>query len=180
MKTFECPPGMEVSGNVALSMLTNLQAASFVPFLERYDLLQIEPERWYPFQDVLNVYRDVSEQQGGMFDLVAAGLAAADRYPMSPEVASLGVDQFFLEALPNLPNTQYRNGIPTRFDITRIGPKHLKLLFTSAYPDDTIYGFVYGHARRCLARRAFVLRYDDTMPRRDQGGDDTTLDLSWA
>jgi hypothetical protein len=179
MHVFECDPGMEISGNLAISLLVNLQAEDFEPFLRKYGFADVQPDQWYSYQDFLNIFRDVSEQPGAMFDFVAVGMAAVDRYDLPPHVARMGLEEFFLTVMPTMINRQYRNGSPSQLSVEKVGEKHLLIKTTSAYPDDTAYGFMYGLARRFANGTPFTLEYDRGHTRRDQGGETTLLHLTW-
>jgi hypothetical protein len=171
---------MEISGNLAISMLVNFQAADFQPFLQKYGLTDIKPDEWYSYQDFLNVFKEVSEQPGAMFDFVAVGMAAVDRYDLPAHIASLSLEEFFLKVMPTLVNRQYRNGTPTRISVEKVAEKHLLIRTNPAYPDDTAYGFMYGFARRFIKGGRFSLRYDENHTRRDFGGEDTLMHLTWT
>jgi hypothetical protein len=170
---------MEISGNLAISMLVNLQAADFRPFVEKYGFDDIMPDQWYSYQDFLNIFREVSEQPGAMFDFVAVGMAAVDRYDLPPHIASLTLEEFFLSAMPTMINRQYRNGTPSQLSVEKVAEKHLIIRTVSPYPDDTAYGFMYGLARRFAKGVQFTLKYDENHTRHDFGGEDTLIHLTW-
>jgi hypothetical protein len=170
---------MEISGNLAMSLLVNLQAEDFQPFLQKYGFADVKPDQWYSFQDFLNIFREVSQQPGAMFDFVAVGMAAVDRYDLPPQVASMGLEEFFLKVMPTMINRQYRNGSPSQLSVEKVAEKHLLIKTTSAYPDDTAYGFMYGLARRFAKGSRFTLEYDSQHLRRDQGSETTLIHLTW-
>lgn len=179
MRVFECDPGMEISGNLAISLLVNLQAEDFKPFLQKYGLVDVKPDQWYSYQDLLNIFREVSEQPGAMFDFVAVGLAAVDRYDLPSHIISMSLEEFFLKVMPSLVGRQYRNGTPTRISVEKLADKHLLIRTATAYPDDTAYGFMYGFARRFIKGGQFTLEYDSNQTRHDFGGEDTLMHLTW-
>lgn len=183
MSLFKCDPGMEISGNLAISLLVNLQAEDFKPFLQKYGLADVKPDQWYSYQDLLNVFKEVSENPGSgsaMLDFVAVGMAAVDRYELPPHIASMTLEEFFLNVMPTLVGRQYRNGTPTRISVEKVEDKHLLIRTATAYPDDTAYGFMYGFARRFTPRGGhFILKYDENHPRHDFGGENTLMHLTW-
>lgn len=179
MSVFKCDPGMEISGNLAISLLVNLQAEDFQPFLEKYGLADVRPDQWYPYQDLLNVFKEVSEQPGAMFNFVAVGMAAVDRYDLPAQIASMSLEEFFLNVLPTLTGRQYRNGTSSRISVEKVAEKHLLIRTATAYPDDTAYGFMWGFARRFIRGGHFTLTYDENHTRHDFGGEDTLIHLTW-
>ena len=181
MPIFECDPGMEISGNLAISLLVNLQAETFQPFLQKHGFDDVKPDQWYSYQDLLNIFKDVAEQPGAMFDFVAVGMAAVDRYDLPPHIASMTLEEFFLKVLPTLVERQYRNGEPTRISVEKVAEKHLLIRTATAYPDDAAYGFMYGFARRfALKGSQFIVKYDENHTRHDVGGEDTHIHLTWT
>lgn len=180
MSLFKCDPGMEISGNLAISLLVNLQAEDFQPFLDKYGLADVKPDQWYSYQDLLNVFKEVSEQPGATFDFVAAGMAAVDRYQLPAHIANMTLEDFFLKVMPTLVNGQYRHGEPTRISVEKVAEKHLLIRTVTAYPDGTAYGFMYGFARRFAPKGSqFTLKYDEHHSRHDLGGDETLIHLTW-
>ncbi len=180
MPTFKCDPGMEIRGNLAMSMLVNLQAEDFQPFLQKYGFASVDPDQWYSYQDLLNTFKEVSELPGAMFDFVAVGLAAVDRYELPAHIASMTLEEFFLNVMPTLADKQYRNGEPTRISVEKVASRHLLIRTRTAYPDDTAYGYMYGFARRFAPKGAhFVLRYEGNQARHDFGAEETLMHLTW-
>lgn len=116
MAVFECDPSMEISGNLAISLLVNLQAEVFQLFLQKYGFAHIEPDQWYSYQDILNLFREISQRPGAMFNFVAVGMAAVDRYDLPEHITSMSVEDFFCNVMPTLIKEQYRNGEPTRIN----------------------------------------------------------------
>lgn len=180
MAVFECDPGMEISGNLAISLLINLQAADFRPFLQKYGFDSVKPDQWYSYQDLFNILREVAEQPGAIFDFVAVGMAAVDRFDLPSNIASMSLEEFFSNIMPTLVARQYRNGTPTRISVEKVAEKHLLIRTATAYPDDTAYGFMYGFARRFVPKgNQFTLKYDENHTRHDIGGEDTLMHLTW-
>lgn len=179
MRLFKCDPGMEISGNLAISLLVNLQAADFQPFLQKHGFADVKPDQWYSYQDLLNIFKEVSEQPGAMFNFVAVGMAAVDRYDLPPHVANMSLEEFFLNVMPTLVERQYRNGTPTRINVEKVAEKHLLIRTAPAYPDDAAYGFMYGFARRFIKGGHFTLQYDENHTRHDFGGENTLMHLTW-
>jgi hypothetical protein len=38
---------MEISGKLAISLLVNMQAKDFQPFLQKYGFADVNPDQWY-------------------------------------------------------------------------------------------------------------------------------------
>jgi hypothetical protein len=64
--------------------------------------------------------------------------------------------------------------------VEKLGDQHMRLTMRTPYPDDLPYGVVWGMARRFLPEGTqFLIKYDETEPHRDLGGEYTVLDISW-
>jgi hypothetical protein len=56
----------------------------------------------------------------------------------------------------------------------------LRVTIRTPYPDDLFYGMYYGLVRRYApADIEYTVAYDDSTPRRDQGGEQTVLYITW-
>lgn len=179
MPLFKCEPGMEISGNLAISMLVNLQAENFRPFLQKYGFADVKPDQWYSYQDFLHIFKEVSEQPGAMFNFVAIGMAAVDRYDFPAHIASMSLEDFFLKVMPSMIDRHYRNGTLSQIAIEKVAEKHLLIRMNSAYPDDTAYGFIYEFARRFMKGGQFIVKYDENHRRHDSSGENILIHLTW-
>ena len=50
MQKFECNPDMEISGNLALSLLLNFEAEDIKPIVASYGLANMDADQWYSFR----------------------------------------------------------------------------------------------------------------------------------
>jgi hypothetical protein len=92
-----------------------------------------------------------------MFDFVAAGIAAVDRYDLPTHIANMDIEEFFLNVMPGLVDGQYRSGESTRISVKKVAEKHSLIRTATTYPDDAVYGFMYGFARRFIKGGHFTL-----------------------
>ncbi len=62
-----------------------------------------------------------------------------------------------------------------------MGDNQLTCRVTGPYPDDLVYGVVFGFARRLLPPDVyFTVYYDAALPRRDEGGIETVIHVEWG
>ncbi len=181
MKHYTCDPSMEVIGQTALALIINLNHDQMKDILAKHGLDQIDPEQWYPVQKVLDVFNDLTEQAGAMMNFVAVGKAAgelgAEHLPQ--EMAAMSLDEF-LEAYARIWSLRHRNADPDDIKPEKVGDRHIKVTTKTPYPDDLLYGILWAYPRYFLTEGAgFVVKYDENVPRRDQGGAETIIHITW-
>jgi len=180
MPTYTCDPHVELNGHTARSFMINLRAEGMKPLLEKYGLANIDPEQWYPLRDVLAVLSELAGKGSSMFDFVSLGLAAAQVSPIPPEIEQLPLEQFLMMYEKIYP-TRHRNGDAGTVRAEQLGERHVKMIFDVAYPDDLMYGLMYGFARRFLPPDTrFRVKYDEATLRREQGGKETVIHITWG
>jgi hypothetical protein len=174
---FSCDPGTELRGNTVQAFLQSVMHPDFANILAKHGFADIDPDIWYPLQDVLNVMRDISQGSNATMSLVSIGIAAAENSAYPPEVEALPADQFFALYCDVYP-TRHRGGDAGWVEFEKVSHDHLILRFQSPYPDDMLYGLVYGYARRFFGKGThFSVMYDDEVLRRDQGGEVTVVHI---
>ncbi|MBZ0307231.1 MAG: hypothetical protein K8I82_14280, partial [Anaerolineae bacterium] len=91
MYTYQCDPLAEVSGQNVLALMKKIQASDSL--LEKYQLRTINPEAWYPLQNVLNLLHELAERETCPTNFVALGAALAETTSL-PALHSL--DEIFM------------------------------------------------------------------------------------
>lgn len=179
MPTYTCEPGLELNGQTARSLLENLNQDLMRPFLDAHGLDEVDPDAWYPLQDVLNVMNDIEAAGNATGSFVAIGVKAAELSPLPPEMEAMGFEQFML-IYADVYQQRHRNGYPGELVIESIDSNHILIHFNVPYPDDVMYGLIFGYARRLMSARGFfTVYYDEDVPTREQGGDETLIHATW-
>jgi hypothetical protein len=173
-------PEQEVLGIAVISYKEALDNENFTPLYEKHGLTNIDPEQWYLYQTLLDVFNDIVEQQNGaMFNFVSIGMKIGEKvkFPPSLEKASL-VD--VLKGIMQVSNLNYR-GSDIGFNKAEFpSGNHAVITYRSGMPDDVMYGMYYTHARRFLPKGThFTVYFDKVLLRRDDGADWTTLHIEW-
>jgi hypothetical protein len=176
-------PNSEVIGQSMLGFVQCAMYDELRPFLERYGLAEVDPDQWYPLQVWLDILNDLPAKRAGqaMFDFVSVGMAIAEVAPMSPVY---GNGMHFGDALVASSGGGYlrshRGGDVGGHSAKKIDNNHVVVTTRTPYPDDLIYGVLYGMARRYLPDDAgFIVEYDAETPRRDYGGEVTVVHITW-
>ncbi len=173
-------PNAEIIGQNMMAFINCLQQGNIVPILDKYDLTNIEPDKWYPLQAWLDVLSDISEKGSAMFDFVSIGMAISESAVLPPEVDKLPFEVLIL-GLNDTYQMQHRNGDAGFLEVEKVEDKHIKITVNVPYPDDLEYGVAYGFARRFLPEgTVYNIKYDEEKTRREQGGeDDTVIHIRW-
>ena len=148
-------PQAEVIGQAILGIARALGDKA-QPILERHGLDGVQPDGWYPQQRWLDALREID--QGDMFDLIAVGKQVAEHVPLPAEVDS--VESVLM--MIGKTYTHNHRGCPGYTKPEILGEKHVRLTVYDPYPNNMVYGVMYGFAAR-FERRAIV-RYDDETP----------------
>jgi hypothetical protein len=170
-------PATELTGMTVMALIVNIHHADIAPILERHGLDRVDPQRWYPLQSVLNVLSDVSENPDAMANFVSIGMAAANigYNALADSAKKMSLDQFF--TLYGQVYQERHRGDAGYVTSDKLNNHHLVIRMKIPYPDDLYYGVIYGYVRQFLSRSKtpFSLKYDETQPRRDQGGEETIV-----
>lgn len=172
-------PRSEVSGRVFISALTCVNHDLIRPALKDYDLERIQPDQWYPQQLWLDCIHTVSQHDNAMFNLVSLGMAIAHASDLPPVFHTMPLEDV-LRSVTVAYDMDHRGGDYGSVQAQYNQDKCLRYIVRTPYPDDFFYGATYGLTRR-FARPGvrFTVRYDDSVLRRDKGGDYTVIEVTW-
>lgn len=177
MRKLGCDPEIETIGFNMLALINNVNASDIRPLLEKHNLVDIDPDTWYPAQKWMAVFNEMGSQSGGMFNFVAVGMSVAEKLPIPPEMSTL---EAVLENWNALYQMQHRGGDIGYVDFEKRSDKHYVTIHNHLYPDDFNYGLAYGFAKRFSpAGTHFTVKYDDHEPRLDEGGERTLIHVTW-
>ncbi len=173
-------PKAELSGGTALAFLININHENIENILRAHHLENIDTERWYSLQSVLNVMSDISEGFDYGSNFVAIGLAAGELgiKMLPPSMANFTVEEFFIDYEKTY-LARHRNGDVGWVKTEKLDDSHFIIRTRTPYPDDVVYGVFYAYVRRFTPPgKRFVLRYDENAPRHDEGGEETILHIT--
>ena len=72
---FSAAPNAEVLGVAMLALPVCLKADEIMPLLKKHGFADIDAEKWYPQQSIVNLYRDIEEGRSNVSEsLVAIGI----------------------------------------------------------------------------------------------------------
>jgi len=151
-------PNVEISGGIVLAFVQCTNRETILPILERHHMHDVQPEKWYPTQDWLDVLTEVVTSGEGMFDLLSIGKRIADLSPLPPTIRTIE------EALPFLElsyGAVHRNGYAGQIAVQRVSECEYNIDHHTPWPDDLMYGAAYGIAQRYLTDRSKLHVYSN-------------------
>ena len=180
MRKLTCSPNVEILGIYLSAYISNLQSVETRPFVEKYGLVNLEPEGWYPSYKWLNVLNELSDHPTVTANTLAIGMEIGKIVPVPPGMENPTLEQMLM-GLDIAYHAAHRNGDVGNLLCEKLSEKHYKITVTDLYPDDLTYGVIYSYARRFLPpKTAFKVYYDEQIMPRDQGGDGpTVIHVTW-
>jgi hypothetical protein len=141
-------PKLEVNGAYLLGIINSINEENIKPFREHHQLMEIDPNQWYPASQVVAFYNDIANAPGGMFDLVAIGINVTMKVEYPPQVKTL---QDAISIAPQMHYAAWRGGSPGELDVQMVSDRHVHFAFHDLpLPADLVYGLCFGMVKRFL------------------------------
>lgn len=173
-KLIAVSPDSKISGRLVLAFTQNINQHDIEPVLKQYHLEPVDADAWYPQQQLLNVFRDIHEGKTNVTDnLVAIGMKGSETAAYPPEINSIATA---LQALPMIHELNHRNipNVGSEYEVTILGDHHILIANHSPYPNDTLYGFIWGIIKHFKsATTNFTVKTVDLMV------EDAVFDVEW-
>lgn len=141
-------------------------------------LENVDPHVWYPLQQWLDVFNDISAEGNRMYMFVSIGMKIVETAVLPPEFDDLPFKKI-IEMIDYAYKMNNRGTDIGAYIGEVINERHIKVTITAPYPDDYNYGILYGFARRYLAGEQFTVAYDENVLRCDMDGDETVINVTW-
>jgi hypothetical protein len=166
-------------GRALIAFFDCINADEILPVLEKHGFEKLEPEQWYSANTFLQIMDELAELPGVTDNLVSIGMKISENAVYPPEFA-----QMPLPKILGVANTGYQmNNRGKDIGWMRaevIDDRHIKIHCRIPWPDDFMYGSLYGNVRRFAPKGTrFTLKYEDPKKRRDNGSEETVYDLTW-
>jgi len=145
-----------ISGLTLTPLFYGLLSNQYTDILKEIDIDLGSLEEWYPQQFVLDIYRMIADTVSHELALVSVGLELAGEAP--PEFDTFAE---YMDLLADIYGASHEDlGPEDRLYATRKAPTSYEVVNSTPLPDDLIYGYLYGNARRYLSD--FTVMYCDT------------------
>jgi virulence-associated protein VapD len=166
----------EVLGQMVSSMTKSIFHNDIEDILKRHGMDNIDPQSWYPVQNLMEVFNEVSKNTSQVF--ISIGMASAQMSLESmPQIKILPFHTFFA-SFDSVWQSRHRNGDVGHMQYQRIDDNHLTMTFRSPYPDDIFYGAFYTYCREIRPKdKNFTVAFDEKVPTREGGGEVTIIHI---
>ncbi|MBK8022785.1 MAG: hypothetical protein IPK19_15460 [Chloroflexi bacterium] len=172
-------PNAEVSGVAMSAIFNHARREEVLDSLQRFGLEYLEPDQWYPVDQFINMFAEWFQSPAVSTNLISVGMAMIYHMEL-PEIAEKesSIDKLLL--LGDLHSLYHRNGDVGGYSVEMVSPNTIRFTENIIWPDDMIYGYLYGAAQHFFGRGVhFVLRYADDHVRQEMGGETTVFELTW-
>ncbi len=171
-------PSAEIFGGSVLALIKMMQYDEIEDVLKKYHLTEVDPNQWYPLQLTLDIISEVADRPNAPVNLVSLGMTAAElgiqRLP--PEKLNLTVEEALRMYGEEIYPARHRGGDVGKIWVEPVDATHCIIHARVPYPDDQIYGIMYGYARHFRPEgKSVALAFDPDKPRHDEGGDETLI-----
>jgi hypothetical protein len=180
MRKATCDPAAEISGQTLQAYIHNVQADIILPIFEKYGYKDIDPNKWYPLQPLLNILYELGTNADSTNNLVAIGVKIAE-YGVEAAATDHASMPVVLEHWDEHMYASVRGGDIGHIVTEKLNDKSYRLTQKHVFPDDLCYGLAYGFARSRLPKgTSFKVEYEDYNHRIDNGdGDKTVILVKW-
>lgn len=173
-KLIASTPNAEVLGESILGYLNCVRHAEIQPILDKYGLEDIQARKWYSHQMMLNVLRDISEDNSIVTEsLIAIGIKIMEIATVPPTITSVDA---ILPSLATVYRQHHRNVTELGWLYRPLGPGHVLMTHDGPYPDDQSYGIIYGAVKRFKPKDA---TFSVTLRLSKHADNDSMFDVQW-
>ncbi len=138
-------PDAEYLGAILTTLTQNLRADVIQPVLKKHNLEDIQPDKWYPQQPILDVLREI-EQHYTFEELVAIGMKVMEVAPLPPNIHDI---ETALDTFDAGHHTTTRNIHPEEsIKVEKLSPTHIRVISNVPTPAFLAYGTIWGFVRR--------------------------------
>jgi hypothetical protein len=157
-------PRVEVKGAAVLATLQGIDPELVRPIAEKYGLVDVHTEGWYPQQAWLNTLKALDETHaGGTLNLVSVGMEIPKTADWPPEVDSFEAALFSIDVAYHM---NHRYGEIGHYKAERISDEQIDVICDNPYPCYFDYGIVHGAASRFAPKGGFTVKHDENSCRR--------------
>ncbi|MBZ0305078.1 MAG: hypothetical protein K8I82_03330 [Anaerolineae bacterium] len=167
-----------ILGSMAFLRRDEHMKAVVDPILTKNGLENLKMDEWVPFQSWLNVFKEISaEGKRQMFDLVAIGMAIGMGISLPPEIDNIPA---VLASLDPVYRMHHRGADVGHYHLEQLGERQYKVVANIPYPEDLVYGTIYGFCKRFVSDGdGLIVVIDKNAPSLKKGDKSTTYLISW-
>ena len=182
-RIYKADPALELAGVTTLSLVENIVSDAIQPLREKHNLVEIDTEKWYPVQQVFDLFNDIVEEHGTQ-SFVAMGMKIAEQSEFPPEMlgSELSLVQI-LEGWQTHYEANHRGGDYPPVGTIKVADNHYQLVLKleHIYPYDLVYGMVYGFCKLLLPKGTpFTVKYDEKQNPHTEGASKILINVMWG
>lgn len=171
-------PDAEVLGAGITAIFNHYRREDVLDSIQKHQMDNLDPDRWYPIDPFLNILSEWRGADSGDTSIISVGMALIYHIELPLEMEKLPASEILMH-LGTLFLSQHRGDVGV-FQAERLGERHIRYVETLVWPDDMMYGYIYGAAKHFLHFGThFTLAYDETIQRQELGGNRTVMHLTW-
>jgi hypothetical protein len=180
MRKRNCDPAIEICGQDLMAYPVATNAEVVLRILKKYGFAEIDPNKWYPLQPLLNALYEIGTHPDAASSLISIGVKIAEYGVEPPDLKSARLP-IVLENWEKHLYANVRNGDVGHVLTEKLGPTYYRITHQNVFPDDLCYGLAYGFARAHLPLGSnFKVWYEDYQHRIDNSDSDkTVIYVSW-
>ncbi len=180
MRKHTCDPAAEISGQDLMAYPVASNAEVVLRILRKYGFAEIDPERWYPLQPLLDALYEIGTHPEAAGSLVSIGVKIAEYGVEPPDLRSARLAQV-LEGWDRHLYANVRHGDVGHIVAQKITDTCYRIIHQDVFPDELSYGLAYGFARVHLPLGTnFRVWYENSDHRMDNSDSDkTVICISW-
>lgn len=180
MYTYTCQPECEIHGGLLNQLHTHINHSEVASMVSLHDLDQIEEEAWYPLQRLFDVFNEVNSSHGAMMNFVSIGMAVAENALLPPNMNDAATTEFW-QLWSDGYFYNHRNGNIGALDVEFPEDGRVRVIDTTPYPTDHIYGVIYGFFKRFNPRKSqYTVKIDPDVSRKEDGNDRSIFHIQWG
>lgn len=158
IEKFTAAPGEDVYGPAITGIFDNVNADELRPMLDRHQISETDLTHWFPLQKLMDFYQDMLSHHNVAENMVAIGIKTIEKIPFPPETDGIFKALRFIEASYALSHRNLRANEGAK--VVFSGENQALIIFNAPYPDDIMYGYVWGISKRFLPKGSnFKVRY---------------------
>lgn len=169
-------PNNEAKGAAILAAMAALDAKQVKKLMEANGIESVDAETWYPQELELNILKSINSQN--FLDMVSVGMKIPEIAAFPPNITDVHGALGLLDAAYHM---NVRGPEVGEYRYEKTGERSATVTAYNPYPSDFDYGLIYSLVKRFRPNdsKAVLVKRDDTMANRNNGGDSCVYHITW-
>lgn len=128
----------ECIGLLAGAILKSINLEKFQHILDKYQFTAIQPDEWYSHGLLLDILREIRDNNNAMYNMVSIGMQTVDKD--APRMAASLSEVLF--ALPALYQRMHR-GVTSSYNVENLSEQCIRVKDLTPWPHDMVFGMMW-------------------------------------